>query len=183
MSARSRGKKTVVGVLVAGLIGLGIWLSNLFQGFGTGQGNGGPDAPSTAREDPSAREELPEDVSVSIAAASDAAIRPPDQAAGTIDSPLEMLPVLIVEEGYRIPNELGVDVSSLGSALSDHFRPAELAEVVRLAEATTGNEHGIRVLILWHRTSTSGADKRLRQALLEAGIPQTEIHRRTGYFN
>jgi hypothetical protein len=149
-------KRTAAGGVLAVAVLVGIWLSGLFKGFGpggTGEGEGeGPGEP---------RAEFPTSTEVMTDDADDD--NPPLSA-----EPARVVEVLIDEERYSVRRPIA------GGAA---WQPAELSEIVKLAGTAEGDAQGVRVRIRRRSTSLPSAEQQLEQALLEAGLSSTEMHK------
>jgi hypothetical protein len=185
MNTASSGKQgSLRGKLAAGaalgLIALGIWFGMNFRGPGLG-GSGTDDGAGEGAGGEATRtgsgDDSPTNVSVAVDGDAPLAARPetPDGAGPAT------LQVMVYESGYRLPKALA-DSASADAATADQFAPATLEQVVAQAQAAKGNESGIKVLILLHKSSTVGARNDLVKALQDAGLRDSEIHQRTGRY-
>jgi hypothetical protein len=173
-----RGK--LVAGTALGLLALGVWFGMNFRGpglggsgtgDGAGEGTGGQGSGSNSGDD------APTNVSVAVDGGTPLAAPSNVPAASRVP----MVQVLVYEAGYRLPQE-SADPVAADSATTDQFVPATLEQVVARAKAAQGNEDGIKVLILLHKSSTVGARNDLVQALQQAGLRDSEIHQRTGRY-
>lgn len=169
-------RRRVVTAAAVGLVALGIWLGNWFKGIGPGGGVDGGAKPSSSSEESGAAEEGELAVTLGEPQTSGAS-RPGNP------TPAEVVGVLLYEDGYRLPRDTALDVSTLSNPVSPQFEPATLEEVASRARLAKGNSEGIRVLIFRHRSSTVGAKQQLLQALHAAGLRDGEIHQRTDYYD
>lgn len=182
----SRLRRRVVAGAAIGILALGIWLGNMFKGLGPGGGTEGGAERSSASGENGAAEDGQLSVTLGTPQASGAAS--PSNAANSSrpspeGAPAEILGVLLYEDGYRLPRDTTLDVTTLSNPVSPQFAPATLEEVVSRARLATGSPSGIRVLIFRHLSSTIGAKQKLLQALHEAGVRDGEIHQRTDYYD
>ena len=145
-------KRTVGGgiVVVAALVG--VWLSGLFKGFGpggTGEGEGDGPAEYRAAVPTSTEAEDADDTS-------------------PLSEPARVVEVLIDGETYSVRRSIA------GGA---EWHPADRDEIVRLADAASGDSQGVRVRIRRRSTSLPSAEQELEEALLQAGLSSTELHK------
>ncbi len=144
-------KKRVTGGVILVAIGLGIWLSSLFNGLGPGGEGEGFGETSRVAVNVDDAELRSETANVALLV---------DEAVPT---------VLISERNYL----LLVDEPK-GSAAE---KPVTLAEIVRLAKDATPDADGIRIQIKRAGSSRAGTEAELDAALSAAGIPETSIRR------
>lgn len=151
--------RTIAGGLVVVGIVAGSFLSGLVPGFGSGSGSGLQTSLSTDNGEQPAEPPSPAPVD-----------QPESPEQEPVEQPVEKAPmpeVLVVRvdgHEYLIPadNKGGV-------------RKAELAEVVKLAQDTPGNEDGIRVRILRHSSARLVAWSTLYDSLEQAGLKRDAI--------
>lgn len=152
-------KRIIGGGIIAGVVGLAIWLGNLGLGPGLGPGpggGGGGDAGDSDSNQTSDTMQGRDDASDSVDNASETDV-------SEIGQPL--LRVLISGSEYRMAMaDQDADVS-----LTD-FAPATLQQIVDVAVNMELDEDERRVLILHDATGESGAHSDLRQALRDAGL-------------
>ena len=149
------------GLVVAGLVA-GTFLSGLMPGFGVGGGNGTQVSSSTG--------DSASPVETTPAERTDAAVETPvSQKPVEPDSiassePPAVLEIRIDGHEYLVPS--GADAA---------FRKAELAEILELAKTTTGNDDGIRVRIVRHKSARVVAWSTLYEELERSGFKRDSI--------
>jgi hypothetical protein len=149
-------KRTAAGGILVVAAAVGLWLSGLFKGFGpggTGDGTGEGDGDG------------PEAQLVELPTSTDA---DPADDAPPLAEPGRVVEVLIDGEQYSVRRSIA------GGA---EWRPADAAEILRLARSASGDSQGVRVRIRRRGTSLPSAEQRLEQALLESGLSSTEVHK------
>lgn len=147
-------RNKVAGGVVVGAVLLGMWLGNLFRGFGLGGSGSGDDGviPSSVRVD---RSSPP---SASVAEES------PDVEA----APELPLTIVIHADRYRLASDRAPLV---GSDLT-------LDEIKARVEAADADARGIRVRILKQKNAQEGARADLYAALAEIGVKREDIQER-----
>lgn len=152
-------KKRVAGGVVLVAIGVGIWLSNLFNGIGPG-GDG-------------SNVGLSPDVSVSLENASPATGEVSDEPAeGTPMSATERPVVVIDAQEYFLEQRQGETTA---------YVPVSLEQIVEQAKTATPDADGIRVQIKRRGSSRHSAESALDTSLHNAGITDEQIQRHTGF--
>jgi hypothetical protein len=146
-------KRTVVGGLLAVGMVLGAWLSGLLPGFGLGSG----DQKNAVVSVSSSNHVLPP---VSV----DETIKAVSAESFIVDA--EVLEVVVREESYLI---------RLTADGSERRVPADLGRIVELAQATTGNKDGIRVVILREPSARFLTWKTLEKELAGVGLAADSI--------
>ncbi|MFH1303514.1 MAG: hypothetical protein ABIK07_20845 [Planctomycetota bacterium] len=140
------------GVLILGII-LGQFFG-LTPGINSGSGDG---------EEKTA----PEEDSRAILASSSSDIVPvliqpePKQNKSQSELPLKVLDILIDDRSYLI---------KAGSQPQDHYRPAEMEEIVQQARQTTGDEDGIRIRVYRKGSARVIPESLLKEELQKAGL-------------
>lgn len=157
-------KRTLAAVVVAAALVVGSFFSGRFPGFGTGQQatTGGPPAgqPEPVSTEPS--EEEP-------AAPNPEADATPDSPTPTPVVPQEVLDVRIVGRTYQVLFTGGVDGETV------EYQPAELSQVVELAQSASGDDNGIRVRIELDDTARMAEWLALKDALKDAGLSENSL--------
>jgi hypothetical protein len=166
-----RVRSRVIGGAV--LVAVVFWIGTLFRGPGQGGGDG--EGPSVEEGRPAATE----DVAVNLQNADPVSTPEPETGGGAP----EIVPVLLYEDGYRLPRDPWANAADVSEATSDDFDPATLDQALARARDATGNKSGIKVLLLQHASSQVGAKNALLKALQDAGIGENEIHVRQGYVD
>ena len=161
-------RKRVMAVAAVGLVVLGVWLGDVFRGFGTGEADSS-ESSETALED----------VQVSLDAGSEIPSRgagaPQQETAATTPRPEhadDVLTVLVDGDSYQL--QTGDDEAA-------SFTPATLEEVVERAETYPGNPLGVRVRLRFRRNSQEGARADLIEALQAAEIEREQIIEATDF--
>jgi hypothetical protein len=150
--------------------------------------------PSTGGKSASERDSAPGDrpskpsvVNTQYEASQSTASGDPDAAATDTTSPVQrtrsepqletairegVLTVVIMEYDYLLP------IRSVDRTIDEQveYRTVEIADVVRLAGEATGNENGLRVRVLRHRTSRASAEQQLLSALAAAEITGDAVY-------
>lgn len=149
-------KRTIAGgLLLVGAV-LGTFMSGLLPGFGSGSGiraqGAGEDSARANRETPDERSQEP--ASEEVPAVVDVKSPPP-----------VVLEIRIDNHEYIVPDD--------GTATG--VRIVGLDEVVELAQATTGNDDGIRVRILRTGSARLTAWTTLHDSLVKAGLSLDSI--------
>jgi hypothetical protein len=154
--------KRLLGAAAVVILAVGMYLGNLFRGFGLGGGPGEGENGGGEREP-----------QVNVTAPSATSTTTPSEVAAT-DSP-DVLTVLVEAAQYQI--QQGTDENA-------KFEPAELTEVVARSRDTAGDEHGVRIRLRFRRNAQTGAINDLYQALQsQAGVQREEIIEATGYVD
>src|SRR5262245_46066521 len=154
--------KRLLGAAAVVILAVGMYLGNLFRGFGLGGGAG---------EGESNRGEHETQVNLTRPSATPAAT--PSTGAST-GSP-GILTVLVEADRYRIQE--GTDEDA-------RFEPVELSDVVTRSRDVAGDEHGVRVRLRFRRNAQTGAINDLYQALQsQAGVKREEIIEAAGYLD
>ena len=154
-------KKRVAGGVVLVAIGIGIWLSNLFNGIGPGG------AGTDVGMNPDLAVSL--DSSDSTGGASET---PTDDTAA---AGIAGLPVVLIDgQEYFLEQRTGATTK---------YVPATLDEIVKLVKSTEPDEDGLRVQIKRRGSSRHSAESALDAALHEAGVSEEQIQRHTGFVD
>jgi hypothetical protein len=149
-------KRTIAGgLLLVGAV-LGTFMSGLLPGFGSGTGiraqSAGDDSTRAGQNLPD--EKPQESAPVETSPITDAKVNTP-----------VVLEIRIDNHDYIVPDD--------GSATG--VRTVDLDEVVKLAQATTGNDDGIRVRILRTGSARLTAWTTLHDSLVKAGLSLDSI--------
>jgi len=147
--------RNVLGVMLVAGIGLGLYLGDLFKGFGGGSlsgiGIGDPAAASkSSGKSKSDTKASTETTTKSTAAKSDATVTQKAPASTVVK-------VVIADRSYFIRSATGDE-------------PADLKQVIAQAKEATGDENGIRIRIYRKLTSRTTAENELSDALIAAGV-------------
>lgn len=142
---RFRYRYIIGGTLLLGVLA-GVWLSNFLQGIGTGDGIGIGQSGMSG-------------VSVSTTAG-------PADLGISSDSP-----------ATDVPQSLRVVIRDRSYFLRDQEteQPQALSDLVALARSVPGDEDGIKVRVFRSRSARVTAELGLRDALLEADVPESAI--------
>lgn len=151
------------GVLILGII-LGQYFG-LTPGINTDSGPGESEKPTQASDDTQA-----------ILASSESDIVPiliepePQQDKSQLDVPLQVLDILIDDRSYLIKS---------AAQPQDRYRPAEIAEIVKLARQTSGDEDGIHIRVYRKGSARVTPESQLKEELKKAGLSQQMIDWKT----
>ncbi|NQV27394.1 MAG: hypothetical protein HQ518_23850 [Rhodopirellula sp.] len=151
--------RTIAGGLVIVGVVLGSFMSGLLPGFGSGSGVGAQISVSgdaTSASKPKSDEEMPSEP---------AAMEKPAIASVEPAAPPTVLETRVDNHDYLVPDNS--DASGV--------RKVDLDEVVKLAQATTGNDDGIRVRIIRSPSARLTAWITLHDALAKAGLAPDSI--------
>jgi hypothetical protein len=149
--------RTIAGGLVVVGAVIGTMMSGLLPGLGPGSGvgvqvsaSGDPNSSSPDTPDEPQPEPVPVD-------------EPP---ATTVEvaAPPSVLEVRVDQHDYLIPDDS-----------DDGFRQAQLTDIVKLAQSTTGNDDGIRVRIMRTKSARLVAWSTLHDALAKSGLARDSI--------
>ncbi|MEZ6065092.1 MAG: hypothetical protein R3B90_05160 [Planctomycetaceae bacterium] len=189
---RASLKSRVIAGTALGLIALGIWLGSFFRGPGlggsAGTGDGATDSTSEGGNAPQQtstdREDVPIDaVSTTVDPRTPLTSGGSTTSGGTdVAGNADAVTVMIYGDGYRLPLDSSVDSTALAAPVSDHFRSATLEEVIAASRLAAGNEQGIHVIVLRHKTAKVSAGTALQKALENAGFRGGQIHVRDDQF-
>jgi hypothetical protein len=162
-------KRTIATALIAGGVAVGVyvsgWLPKLGNGeLGLGGGAPAPQEQHAAEPSPPAAAAKPQSPAESVDA-------PHESGAGPREFRPDVLHVLIDGRQYlvRKPADGG-----------EEYQPATLDEVVELAQATPGDEDGIRVRINRRGSARATAEIALRDRFTAAGLPPESIREQVG---
>jgi len=152
MEDKSRGwlfrKRNILGAaLIAGII-VGQYLPNFWNGFGGGSTVGvgiGDPAPATQGEPSEAT-----------------SVKPAEDDVKPLTDVPPVTKVVIDDRSYFIRS-------------ADGDRPVEIAEVIALTKAATGDANGIRVIVYRKGTSRPSAENALQDAFNEAKISDKAV--------
>lgn len=147
-------KRTIAGGLIIVGAVLGTFMSGLLPGFGSGSGVGAqiPSNDTVINISDSVPQEP-------------ASISEPSVADAEGTTPPDVLEIRIENRDYFVPD----------GASPTGVRKVDLDDVVKLAEATTGNNDGIRVRILRSSSARLTAWITLHDSLQKAGLSQDSI--------
>ena len=149
--------RTIAGGLVVAGVVLGSFMSGLLPGMGSGSG--------TAVQVSAVSETVPTpDIAPDAPLQDPEPVEPPEAASVSPTQPAAVLEVRIDDHSYLVPEN-----GSTG------FRQAELDDIVRLAQATTGNDDGIRVRIVRTRSARFAAWSALYDSLEKSGLSRDSI--------
>lgn len=153
MKIKQRIAATILGV---GAL-IGAWFSGMLPGFGSGDGDGAAETPSASvNADPAAAPQTPPAAATTPppAAATEQPAEPP---------PLRRLVVYVDGTNFSVP------VADGGvQKVSAQF-------LLRTAARTTGDDDGIRVLVLLTKDARYNTWSRLVDELVQSDIPRTAI--------
>lgn len=149
--------RTIAGGLVVIGAVIGTIMSGLLPGLGLGSGVG---VQASASGDPtSGSSDSPDEPQPEPASADEPPVTTVEVAA-----PPSVLEVRVDQHDYLIPDDS-----------EEGFREAELTDIVKLAQSTTGNDDGIRVRILRTRSARLVAWSTLHDALEKSGLARDSI--------
>lgn len=156
--SRLFSKRNILGaVLVAG-IALGVYLSDLFKGFGLGDGTASKTTQESTEPGDSADSTAQTVASIDSAHLVEPDSQPDPGKSAVVPPPVtDVVKVVIADRSYFVRSPEG-DQST------------ELKQIVALAGAATGDEDGIRVRVYRRLSSRAAAENELRDALIAAGI-------------
>ena len=153
--SRLLSKRNILGaVLVAG-IAAGVYLGNVWKGFGGGsiQGIGiGDPSPKPTQKSSDSTQAAKNDTKNGVEPKSD----PASDKTSTEQAP-QVVKVVIADRSYFLRS-------------ADGDQAAELKQVVSVAKTAAGDEDGIRVRVYRKLSSRTAAEIALRDALVAAGI-------------
>lgn len=153
-------RKRVIGAGAVILVALGIWLGNLFQGFGTGDGETDPDGSNG------------DAVQVSLTGdAVPSTTGEGDDAPPTTGTP-DVLTLLVDDDQYLV---------QWGEDWHAEFSPSTLEDIVARAKEVPGDENGVRVRLRFKENAQNGAIDDLTTALTDAGVEPEAIVKESGY--
>jgi len=143
-------RRLIAGALVAGLVALGIWLSNLIPGLGLGTGGGGGIGTGNTLSPNDSKTKTPEET------------RP-------VQKPAKQPDVVEVRiDGNRFLLKRITD----GRVTYD---PVQLDEIVQRARKAPGDDHGVKVRIATRAMANLDLEDKLKAALRQAGLKTSEI--------
>ena len=152
-------KKRVAGGVVLVAIGIGIWLSNLFNGLGPGG------AGTNVGMNPDTLVSVNLDASTAAEAAQES-----ETEAGVVGSGR---PVVVIDDlEYFLEQRTGENVE---------YVPVALERIVALAQGAEPDADGIRVQIKRRGSSRQSAETALDAALSSAGVTEQQIQRHAGF--
>jgi hypothetical protein len=144
------------GLVIAGAV-LGTFMSGLMPGFGSGSGVlvqvSSIDESAASSENPANNQQQ-----------KPASVEQPDASEAVTALPPSVLEVRVDNHDYLVP-----DGGPAG------FRKIDLEDIVKLAQATTGNDDGIRVRIVRTRSARLAAWSALHDSLEKSGLPRDAI--------
>ncbi len=158
---RLLSKRNILGaVLVAG-IGVGLYLGDIWKGFGGGTsiGIGVGDSTSQGTGDGTGDGTKQVTKPVNVEATEDA---PPEVTAAAPSPVTHVLKIVIADRSYFLRSPEG-------------DQPVELKDLVAQAKAATGDEDGIRVRVYRKLTSRPAVEIALNDALVAAGLNEDQI--------
>ncbi len=140
--------------VVAGVLGVGLWLGSKLGGLGLGTGGGAGVGIGT----PSANSPQ--------ASTTDPAAAEPGESGASPASEPATLDIVIDGEGYTYRQRING---------KDATVPVPLEQIVELAKQRKGDREGVRVRIQRRGNALPSAEERLAEALRDAGIPDTAV--------
>jgi len=143
-------------LVVAGVLGVGLWLGTKLDGLGLGTGGGSgvglnktpADAPRDTSHSPVSTDAVPDENNAGL----------------PIDAPT--LDIVIDGDTFAYRRRVNG---------KDEVAPATLDQVVELAKQRKGDREGIRVRIQRRGNALPSAEKQLADALREADVPDTAV--------
>ena len=154
-------KRTMVvgGGLIGAAAVTGMWLSGLFQGFGTGSGTGDGTGDSGDFNKDGVQANVPSDATARTLPGP----TPPQEDVAVPPVPSEVIDVVVEADAYTIETAGG------------RFQSVELPKLIELAKATTGTDEGVRVRIRKRKSARVSMTDQLIKNLAQAGLTDTEI--------
>ncbi len=149
------------GVLVAG-IAAGLYLGDLFKGFGFGNSLGlGTGGKSNSSQE--AKQGAEDGAAKTVVQSKTTTITPePTRKPAKKQTNHQVVKVVIADRSYFVRS-------------TESDQATDLAELVELVNSASGDDDGIRVRIYRKPTSRTSTELALRDALLEAGVNENQI--------
>jgi len=148
MASTARTIRNIAGIAAVVGLAIGVWLADLFNGFGTGES--GPPA-----------------VAVSLGEQASQLPAPPTKEETTPDpsgeAPAEVATVIIDDRQYLLQT-------------GETQTPKTLEQIVATAQAAPGNADGLKLKVVRRPSSRSSVEVALQDALKAAGLPETAIY-------
>lgn len=156
---RLLSKRNVLGGLLIAGIAIGLYLGDLWNGFGGGNslGVGQGDGKSTSE----AKNEAENSETSTTVVQATAPIKP-DRPAQIPGQPLPVVKAVLDERTYFVRSDTG-DVAT------------DLEQLVQLAKRATGDDYGVKIRIYRRPKSLPATELALQDALVEAGLNEDQI--------
>ncbi len=164
-------RKRVAGAAILVAVGIGIWLSNLFNGLGPGG------AGTNIGMNPDTQVSL--DGATISGGTGDAGTGSHE---GRATAPA--IPTVVIDEREFYLEQSGGGETMLiptDAAQEDRLIPTDVEHITVLVRKTKPNDDGIRVQIKRRRSSRPSAETALNNALHQAGITEEQILRHGGF--
>ena len=156
---RLLSKRNILGTVLAIGIAVGVYLGDLWKGFGTG--NSGSDAARKTTTETKEGESTKDDTKTLAMVDNTSITRPTKKPAPGSDVVPQVVKVIVADRSYFVRTAEGDEASDLNS-------------VVALAKSAIGDVDGIRVRIYRRPTSRTAAEIALSEALTAAGITEEQ---------
>ncbi|MBS0204775.1 MAG: hypothetical protein JSS49_17860 [Planctomycetes bacterium] len=156
---RLLSKRNILGTVLAIGIAVGVYLGDLWKGFGTGQS--GSDAARKATTETTDGDAVAE-TSTTLATVDGASAGKTASTSPTgSDKVSQVVKVIVSDRSYFVRTD-------------DGDEPSELKKVVALAKSATGDVDGIRIRIYRRLSSRTASEIALAEALTAAGITEEQ---------
>ncbi len=164
-------RKRVAGATILVAVGIGIWLSNLFNGLGPGG------AGTNIGMNPETMVSL--DSGTIAGGTGNAGSHAEEPAAPAIPT------VVIDERDFYLEQSAGDETKLIptDAAQKAQLIPTDVRHIVTLVQQTEPNSDGIRIQIKRRRSSRPSAETALDNALHQAGITEEQILRHSGFVD
>lgn len=156
---RLLSKRNILGTVLAIGIAVGVYLGDLWKGFGTG--HSGSDTAKKTKTEAKERDSTKDDTQT-LAVVDDASISKPASKPTTgSDAVPQVVKVIVADRSYFVRTAEGDEA-------------ADLKSIVALAKSAIGDVDGIRIRVYRRPTSRTAAEIALSEALVAAGITEEQ---------
>lgn len=160
---RLLSKRNILGAVLAAGIAVGLYLGDIWKGFGGGTSLGIGISDSSSQNSSEGSEEGQKGGSGPVKVVMNEDAPPESPAAALPASPVtHVLKIVIADRSYFVRSPEG-------------DQPTELKDVINQAKVATGDEDGIRVRVYRKLTSRPAAEIALNDALIAAGLNEDQI--------
>lgn len=156
---RLLSKRNILGTVLAIGIAVGVYLGDLWKGFGTG--NSGSDAAKKTTTETKKGDSTKDDTPTLAMVDSTSITKPPSKSATGSDAVPQVVKVIVADRSYFVRTAEGDEASDLKS-------------IVALAKSAIGDVDGIRIRVYRRPTSRTAAEIALSEALTAAGITEEQ---------
>lgn len=156
---RLLSKRNILGTVLAIGIAVGVYLGDLWKGFGTG--NSGNDAAKKTSTETKEGESNKDDTQTLAMVDNTSVTRPTSKPTTGSDVVTQVVKVIVADRSYFVRTAEGDEASDLKS-------------IVSLAKSATGDVDGIRIRVYRRPTSRTAAEIALSEALTAAGITEEQ---------